>query len=147
MAETAAGGGRRFAPVRFNVEREQIRRYASAVGEVDACYHDLDAARRAGMADIVAPPMFAVVYCAPAMALVYGDPELSIDFEMLLHTGQEFEWGPLVLAGDVISTEVTVTDIRERVGMRFYVFESYSRNQRDEVVSRGLWTNVVRPRT
>ena len=42
---------------------------------------------------------------------------------MLVHGGQEFQWGPLVVAGD----EITTTGRRsptssERVGMAFYVF-------------------------
>ena len=35
-------------------------------------------------------------------------------------------WGPLVVAGDEITTTVTVKDISERGGMGFYVFESES---------------------
>jgi acyl dehydratase len=65
---------------------------------------------------------------------------------MLLHSGQEFEWGPLVIAGDEIVTSVTLADVSERIGMTFYVFESLSRNQRGELVCAGRWSEVVRPR-
>ena len=63
---------------------------------------------------------------------------------MLVHGAQEFDWGPVVVAGDEISTAATVKDISERGGMGFYVFESVSRNQRDETVCTGTWTNIVR---
>jgi acyl dehydratase len=65
---------------------------------------------------------------------------------MLVHGGQEFEWGPLVIAGDQITTEISLAAVNERAGLKFYVFHSNSLNQRDEEVCRGIWTVIVRPR-
>ena len=90
--------------------------------------------------------MFAVVYCAAAIEEALFDPEVGIDFAMLVHGGQEFEWGPLVFAGDEITTHIAVAEIYERIGIAFYVFESRSTNQRGEEVCRGTWTQIVRPR-
>ena len=64
---------------------------------------------------------------------------------MLLHSGQEFEWGELVVAGDEIETQLTLDDVSERVGMRFYTIGSVSSNQRGAEVCRGTWTVIVRP--
>jgi acyl dehydratase len=72
------------------------------------------------------------------------DPEVGINFALMVHGSQEFSWGPLVLAGDELTTTATVKDISERGGMGFYVFETVSENQRGETVSRGTWTNIVR---
>ncbi|MGD0198804.1 MAG: MaoC family dehydratase N-terminal domain-containing protein [Solirubrobacteraceae bacterium] len=130
----------------YAVGREKIREYARAVGETNPLHLDLDAARAAGYADLVAPPMFAAVYGGPAFGRAMLDPAIGIDFEMLLHGGQEFEWDQLVVAGDEIETEISLGEVRERVGMRFYEFRSSSRNQRGEVVCRGIWTVIVRPR-
>ena len=63
---------------------------------------------------------------------------------MMVHGGQEFVWGPPVVAGDEISTTTTVKDISDRGEMTFYVFESVSVNQRGETVCTGTWTNIVR---
>ena len=136
--------GKSYDPAVYAVGREKIREYARAVGETDPLYLDLEAARAAGHADLVAPPMFAVVYSWAALGPPIMDPEVAINFAMLVHGGQEFEWGPLVIAGDEIETEVTVKDISERAGMGYYVFESISTNQRGEQVCRGVWTNIVR---
>jgi acyl dehydratase len=130
----------------FAVARERIREFADAVGETDACYHDVDAARAAGHPDLVAPPMFAVVYCGPAIEEALLDPAVGIDFEMLVHGAQEFEWGPLVHAGDEITTTVRLDAVSERIGMRFYAFQSASANQRGDEVCAGRWTQIVRPR-
>jgi acyl dehydratase len=135
-----------LAPHLYGVGREKIREYARAVGESNPLHLDLAAARAAGHPDLVAPPMFAVVYCAAAIEQALFHPALAIDFEMLLHSGQEFEWGPLVIAGDEIDTSVTLAEVSERIGMTFYVFESLSRNQRGELVCSGRWSEVVRPR-
>jgi acyl dehydratase len=88
--------------------------------------------------------MFAVVYAAAAIGAAMFDEEVGIDFDRLLHGAQEFRWGPLVVAGDEITTSMTLKDVSHRAGMGWYVFESVSTNQRDETVSVGLWTNIVR---
>jgi acyl dehydratase len=144
MAVSTAAVGKTYPALTYAVGREKIREYALAVGETNALHLDLEVARDAGYSDLVAPPMFAVVFCAPAMAPALFDPEVGIDFAHMVHGGQEFRWGPLVVAGDEISTETTVTSITERAGNGFYVFESVSRNQDDDVVCVGTWTNIVR---
>jgi acyl dehydratase len=136
--------GKSYPPVLYAVGREKIKEYARAVGETDALHLDHEAARAAGYADVVAPPMFAVVYCSPAMGPAYFDPELEIDFARLVHAGQEFKWGPLVVAGDEITTTVSVKAIDHRAGNGFFTFESVSVNQDGHTVSVGTWTNVVR---
>lgn len=136
--------GKTYPPTLYAVGREKIKEYARAVGETDPLHLDHDVARAAGYADVVAPPMFAVVYCSAALGPVYFDPELKIDFARLVHGGQEFKWGPLVVAGDEITTTVGVKSIEHRGGNGFFVFESVSANQRGDVVSVGTWTNIVR---
>jgi acyl dehydratase len=138
--------GKTYPPTTYAVGREKIREYAAAVGETNPLHLDLEAARAAGYADLVAPPMFAVVYASRAVAPALFDPEVGIDFAMMVHGSQEFEWPALVVAGDEIETTATVKDISERGGMRFFVFESRSANQRGETVCVGTWTNIVRGR-
>jgi acyl dehydratase len=144
MAVSTTAVGKRFAPALYAVGREKIREYALAVGETDPLHLDPEAARSAGYRDVVAPPMFAVVYSAPAMGPAIFDPEVGLDFARMVHGGQEFRWGPLVVAGDEITTTVEVKDISERAGSGFYVFESASTNQEGETVCVGTWTNIVR---
>jgi acyl dehydratase len=88
--------------------------------------------------------MFAVVYAGRALWPALFDPEVGINFAKMLHAGQEFEWGPLVVAGDEITTTTEVKDIAERQGMGFYELETVSRNQRGETVCTGTWRQLVR---
>ncbi len=144
MAVNSAAIGKTYPATSYAVGREKIREFALAVGESNPIHSDPEAARALGYADLVAPPMFAVVFSIPATTAPLFDPEVGIDFAHMVHGGQEFRWGPLVVAGDEIATRATVQDVSERGGMGFYVFESVSENQRGETVCTGLWTNIVR---
>ena len=136
--------GKTYPATTYAVGREKIREYASAVGETNPLYLDVEAARAAGYADVVAPPMFVVVYAGRALWPALFDPEIGIDFPNMLHAGQEFEWGPVVVAGDEIETTITVKSIEERQGMGFYELLSESRNTRGESVCTGVWRQIVR---
>jgi acyl dehydratase len=142
--EAHAAVGKRYPPTTYAVGREKIREYAHATGESNPLHLDVDAARAAGYRDLVAPPMFAVVYSAPAVAPGLFDPEVGIDFARMVHGSQEFRWGPLVIAGDEITTTAALRDVTARESMSFYVFESVSENQDGDTVCVGTWTNIVR---
>jgi acyl dehydratase len=136
--------GKTYPPFEYEVGREKIREYANAVGETNPVYFDRAAAREAGFRDVVAPPMFAVVYSAGAVGPPIFDPEVGIDFMRMVHGGQEFVWGEPVCSGDTITTTATFKDFSETDGRKFYVFESVSKNQDGDEVVRGTWTNIVR---
>ena len=88
--------------------------------------------------------MFAVVYSAQAIFPAFFDPEVGLDFARMVHGAQEFAWGPLVVAGDEITTECEHTGTSERGGLQFFTFERRSVNQDGERVCTGTWTNIVR---
>jgi acyl dehydratase len=136
--------GKTYPPVTYAVGREKIKEYAAAVGETNPVHLDVEAARAAGYADVVAPPMFAVVYAGRAVGPVIFDPDVGIDFAQMVHGGQEFVWHRPVVAGDEITTVAEVKDISEKDGKGFYVVVSESENQDGEPVVTGTWTNIVR---
>jgi acyl dehydratase len=136
--------GKTYAPFEYEVGREKIREYAYAVGETDAVHHDPEAARAAGFRNVVAPPMFCVVYSAGAMGPAVLDQEMGINLALMVHGSQQFEWFEPVVAGDTITTVVKVKDVFEKNGMNFYVWESESTNQQGDRVVTGTWTNIER---
>jgi acyl dehydratase len=144
MAVNTAAIGKTYEPTTYAVGREKVREFATAVRETNPLHFDVAAARAAGHADVVAPPMFAVVFTAPSVMPGIFDPDVGIDFAMMVHGAQEFRWGPLVVAGDEIVTTTAVKDVADRRGLGVYVFESTSRNQRGDTVCTGTWTNIVR---
>jgi acyl dehydratase len=144
MAVKTEAIGKQWPGVEFEVEAARITQYASAVGEQSPLHHDPAAAREAGFRDLVAPPMFCVVYSAPAMGPAILDPEVGINFPAMVHGGQEFVWGEPACAGDRIVTTVACKEISVRDGRAFYLFESLSRNQDGAETVLGTWTNIVR---
>lgn len=134
-----------FAPTTYAVGREKVKEYALAVGETSPLHLDHRAAREAGFADVVAPPMFAVVFSAPAVGPALFDPEVGMDFARMVHGGQRFEWGPLVVAGDEIETVARFDGTEAKGAMTFFRFTTTSTRLSDgAVVATGTWTNIVR---
>ena len=143
MAVDESKKGKTWPPHTYEVGLEKIREYANAVGETEPVYHDREAAKAAGFRDVVAPPMFAVVYSAPAMGPAIVDGEVGINLMKMLHGSQEFVWGEPVCAGDAITTQVELADLYEKNGRDFFVFESVSKNQDGAETVRATWTNIV----
>ncbi len=56
----------------YVVGREKVREFARAILATDPAHHDVDAARQAGYADIVAPPTFTAV-----VTIAQADPSLT----------------------------------------------------------------------
>jgi acyl dehydratase len=136
--------GTTWDPVSFGVEAGRITQYADAIGADSPVHRDAEAARAAGFRDVVAPPMFCVVYSGPALGPAIFDPEVAMNFAAMVHGGQEFEWGEPVCAGDTITTTVHCASIEEQDGKGFYVFESVSTNQDGAQTVKGTWTDIVR---
>jgi acyl dehydratase len=136
--------GKEYGETTYEVGLEKVREFANAVGADNPVHHDREAAKAGGYRDVVAPPMFCVVYSAPAMGPAILDPDVGINFATMLHGGQEFAWDEPVCVGDVITTRATCKEIYEKDGKGFYVFETVSTNQDGAEVVRATWTNIVR---
>ena len=136
--------GKQWQPVAYEVGLEKIREYARAVGEENPVHLDREAALAAGFRDVVAPPMFCVVYSAPAMGPAVLDPEVGMNLMAMVHGSQEFVWGEPVCAGDLITTQARLADVSEKDGRGYYVFTSESTNADGKLTVRGTWTNIVR---
>ena len=62
MAVKTGAIGKAYPPFAYEVGKEKIAEYARAIGAENPVHFDREAAREAGFRDVVAPPMFAVVY-------------------------------------------------------------------------------------
>ena len=87
MAGEASLVGKSYEPFEYEVGREKIREYAHVVGETNPVHFDAHAAHEAGFRAVVAPPMFAVVYSAGAVAPAMLDPAVGMNFAMIVHVG------------------------------------------------------------
>lgn len=105
--------GRTYPPGEpYEVGREKIREFADAIGDPNPAYRDPDAAKALGHPDVLAPPTFPIVVSMRASGQAIGDPELNIDYSMVVHGEQRFTYTRPVYAGDVLTGRVSIEDIR-----------------------------------
>jgi acyl dehydratase len=105
--------GRKYpASEPYKVSRVKIAEFADAIGDPSALYRDRSAARAAGYPDVIAPPTFPVVLSMSAAGRAVMDPGLGLNYAMVVHGEQRFEYSRPITAGDVLTAEVTISDIR-----------------------------------
>jgi acyl dehydratase len=144
MAIKTEAIGKEWSATTYEVGKEKIGEYATVVGLDNPVYFDREAAKAAGYRDVVAPPMFAVVYSSPAVGPAMFDPDVGMNFAAMVHGGQEIEWGEPACSGDEITTTAKCLDISEKDGKGFYIFETNAVNQNGDQVAKGTWTLIVR---
>src|SRR6201997_2438554 len=106
--------GRTFeASEPYEVSRVKIAEFADAVGEPSALCRDRAAAQAAGYPDVIAPPTFAIVVSAAGSAKVTHDPDLGVNYAMVVHGEQSFQHARPLHAGDVVVSQATIESIRQ----------------------------------
>ena len=97
-----------------DVTRNDIRRFATAIGDSNPAYHDREAAKALGYPDLIAPPTFLIsVSTAGGSGGFILDPELGLNYALVVHGEQRFEFHRPVQAGDVLETTSRIADIRD----------------------------------
>jgi len=115
MALNPSKVGEVYPTYRYEVSREKIREYATALGESDARYYsDGD--------DCVAPPTFAASFTVTKGCMApFADPELGAHLA-LVHGSQRFAWGTRPLRpGDVLDCTPRIESITVRGRNEFIV--------------------------
>ncbi|MEV7632121.1 MaoC family dehydratase N-terminal domain-containing protein [Microbacterium sp. NPDC089318] len=109
--------GREFPPTApYLVGREKVREFARAVF-ADAPQHiDVDAARAAGFADLVAPPTFPMVIQDLTLQQLLSEPDSGIVLARTIHAEQRFQYTRPIVAGDELTAQLAVTGIRSLGG-------------------------------
>jgi acyl dehydratase len=98
----------------YEVSRELIRRFATAIGDANPAYTDIEAAKALGHPDVIAPPTFLTVLGFRFSGVgPMSDPALGLNYSLVVHGEQRFVHHRPVRAGDVLSITSTVADIRD----------------------------------
>jgi acyl dehydratase len=106
--------GRTFPATKpYEVSRVKIAEFAVAIGDPSPVYRDRDAAVAAGYPDVIAPPTFPIVVTMAATGSAVADPELGINYAMVVHGEQRFEYTRPLRAGDVVTAQSTIESIRQ----------------------------------
>ena len=113
MAINTAYVGRTFEPsAPYEVSRVKIAEFADAIGEPSPLCRDQAAAQAAGYPDVIAPPTFAIVVSAAGSSRVTHDPDLGVNYAMIVHGEQSFTHARPLHAGDVVVSQSTIESIR-----------------------------------
>lgn len=109
--------GKTYPPTRpYLVGREKVREFASAVLASAPVHVDVDAAKAAGYADVVAPPTFAVVIQQATLEQLLADEEAGVDFSRVVHGDQSFSYTRPIVAGDELTATLTITSVKQLGG-------------------------------
>lgn len=116
MALNVSVAPRTYEPYVYEVAREKIREYASALGETDPRYFS------AGD-DCVAPPTFAACFTIiKGGQAMFADPELGAHWN-LVHGSQRYDFGRPVRPGDVLTCTPTLREVTPRGANQFATLE------------------------
>ncbi len=95
----------------YHVGREKVREFATAIGDSNPMYHDLSEAKEMGHRDLVAPPTFPFIITYRAMVGAISDPELNLNYAMVVHGEQSFTYSRPLYANDEVVVSSTIADI------------------------------------
>jgi len=106
--------GTEYPPIIWEVERGKIRELAKAIGDPNPAYLDREAAVVEGYKDTPAPPTFLTVpmMWADRMPAIIND--LKINYMMVLHGEEEYEYYQQIYPGDVITGVPKVVKMEEK---------------------------------
>jgi hypothetical protein len=108
MAITEAHAGRRYPPCEpYHVSAAKITEFAAALGDDNPRYRDESP---------IAPPTFAAVISAQAWDQLFGDPELELSLDRVVHTDQRYTFHRPLRTGDVVIATLVIDKVRIRAG-------------------------------
>ncbi|WCN80905.1 MaoC family dehydratase N-terminal domain-containing protein [Micromonospora sp. LH3U1] len=135
--------GRTYPPTApYQVGREKIREFASAIGATDPVHHDPEAAQALGHPDVVAPPTFPVIITMAASSQIIEDPALGVDYSRVVHGDQRFAYTRPVIAGDELVCTNIIEDVSNRGGHGFLTTRTDVSTVGGEPVV-AVWSKIV----
>jgi len=95
----------------YEVGREKIREFATAINSSDPVHSDPEAARALGYPDVIAPPTLAVLIAQLSEGQLINDPEAGIDYARVVHGEERFVHHRPIVAGDRLVATLTVDKV------------------------------------
>lgn len=137
--------GREYPPSQpYEVGREKIKEFATAIGDMNPVYHDEEAAKAAGYPDIIAPPTFLTVTNFRYSPQIIGDPELGVNYAFVVHGEQEYELHRPVVPGMRLVGRPRIANITTRGKNEFMLIEAAIETEDGEPVATARSTIVSR---
>ncbi|MCU1481271.1 MAG: hypothetical protein JWQ19_2057 [Subtercola sp.] len=122
-------------PFRTRVERAKLMQFAEGLHLENPVHRDVESARAAGFRDIVAPAGFIISNTVQSKAAKLA--AFGIDEDRALAGEMTFDHKALVFAGDELTGQTRLVDVRERETDRrrtFFTLQTTINNQFDTEV-------------
>jgi acyl dehydratase len=134
--------GKSSSPVKNEVEKGAIRRFAEAIGDGNPLYRDESYAATTSYGRISAPPTFSRTFDCGQIS------GFELPAEGLIHGEQGFEYFHPIYAGDVVLCTTSLKDVFARDGklgtMIFLVMEQEVMNEAGDLLLRETSTIIYR---
>ena len=127
-------------PDYYQVEREKIREYATAVRNSDPAFFDDDAAADLGYDGLLSPLTFISVLGYAAQTAFFDHAAIGITDKQIVHVDQVLKFRKPVTAGDTLYCDVYVDDVRQAHGTDIIVNKVVITNQDGEIVQETYTT-------
>ena len=129
----------------YEVSRVKIAEFADAIGDPNPVYRDIEAARAAGHATVIAPPTFVItIINNQAINMLEADAELGLDWRQVVHGEQSFAYHRPIMAGDELRLSAVIENIMSRAGNDFVLVRTDVTSTAGDPVCVGTTTLVAR---
>lgn len=129
----------------YEVGREKVREFATAVQDDHPSHFSEEAAARLGHDGLLAPLTFVSIIGVLGHFEMYKAWGLSEDLKSTMQTDQRFIYHKPIVAGDRLTAEINVESYREMAGNNVVVTKNFIWNQDGELVQTNYTTLISRP--
>ena len=127
-------------PDYYEVEREKIREYASAVQNGDPWFFDEDAAAELGYKGLLAPLTFCCVFGYQAQTAFFRHANVAVQDAQIVQVDQVLKYFKPLVAGDRLYCDVYVDSMRISHGTQIIVTKNIITNEDGETIQETYTT-------
>ncbi len=124
----------------YEVEREKIREYATAVQNRDEIFFDDKAAAELGYKGLPAPLTFISVFGYQAQSAFFAHADIAIQEAQIVQVDQVLKFLRPIQAGDRLYCDVYVDSVRRAHGTDIIVTKNIVSNEAGEIVQETYTT-------
>jgi len=139
LSEKVVGMHYRY-PDYYEVEREKVREYATAVKNDSPAFFDDDAASELGYAALVAPLTFVSIFGYKAQVAFFESAGIGIQDAQIVQVDQEVKFLEPIQAGDKLYYDVYGESVRQAHGTDIIVLKSVVSNEAGDIVQESYTT-------
>jgi hypothetical protein len=124
----------------YDVEREKVREYATAVQNHDAFYFEESAAEELGYKGVPAPLTFISIFGYQAQSAFFAHADIAIQEAQIVQVDQVLKFSVPIQAGDRLYCDVYVDSVRRAHGTDIIVTKNIVSNEAGQVVQETYTT-------